>query len=74
MVLILGGVFDERDPGFAGATSSAYYVAAYFGVVLAAVGFIMLPVHLASYRERGLGIGPSSGGLRTARLYPLSGR
>jgi ABC-2 type transport system permease protein len=54
VVLILGGVFDEHDPGFAGATPSAYYVAAYFGVVLAAVGFIMLPVHLASYRERGV--------------------
>jgi ABC-2 type transport system permease protein len=54
VVLVLGGVFDDNDPGFAGVTPSAYYVAAYFGVVLAAVGFIMLPVHLASYRERGV--------------------
>lgn len=53
-VLILGGVFDPNDPGFGGAKPSDYYVAAYFGVVLAAVGLIMLPVHLASYRERGV--------------------
>ena len=53
-VLILGGVFDSGDTGFGGAVPSDYYVAAYFGVVLASVGFIMLPVHLASYRERGV--------------------
>ena len=54
VVLILGGVFDVNDPSFGGATPSDYYIAAYIGVVLAAVGFIMLPVHLASYRERGV--------------------
>jgi ABC-2 type transport system permease protein len=54
VVLVLGGVFGDNDPGFGGTRPSAYYVAAYFGVVLAAVGFIMLPVHLASYRERGV--------------------
>ena len=53
-VLILGGVFDSNDPGFGGATPSDYYIAAYISVVLAAVGFIMLPVHLAAYRERGV--------------------
>ena len=52
-VLILGGVFSEEDAvDFDGAVPSDFYVAAYFGVVIAAVGLIMLPVHIASYRER----------------------
>ena len=54
VVLIIGGVFDADDPDFGGARPSDYYVAAYFAVVLAAVGFIVLPVHLAAYRERGV--------------------
>ena len=33
---------------------SDYYVAAYIGVVIAAIGLVMLPVHLATYRERGV--------------------
>ncbi|HEX8803762.1 MAG TPA: ABC transporter permease, partial [Acidimicrobiales bacterium] len=53
-VLILGGVFDEDDPSFEGALPSDYYIAAYIGVVIAAIGLVMLPVHLASYRERGV--------------------
>ncbi|HLM29598.1 MAG TPA: ABC transporter permease [Acidimicrobiales bacterium] len=53
-VLILGGVFDEDDPNFEGALPSDFYVAAYIGVVIAAIGLVMLPVHLASYRERGV--------------------
>jgi ABC-2 type transport system permease protein len=53
-VLILGGVFDDDDPNFEGALPSDYYVAAYIGVVIAAIGLVMLPVHLASYRERGV--------------------
>ena len=53
-VLVLGGVFDDDDPNFEGALPSDYYVAAYIGVVIAAIGLVMLPVHLASYRERGV--------------------
>lgn len=53
-VLVLGGVFDVDDPAFEGAPPSDYYVAGYLGVVIAAVGLIMLPVHLAAYRERGI--------------------
>ena len=53
-VLILGGVFDDDDPNFEGTLPSDYYVAAYIGVVIAAIGLVMLPVHLASYRERGV--------------------
>jgi ABC-2 type transport system permease protein len=53
-VLVLGGVFEEGDPDFEGAAPSDYYVAAYIAVVIAAIGLVMLPVHLASYRERGV--------------------
>jgi ABC-2 type transport system permease protein len=53
-VVILGGVFDDDDPNFEGALPSDYYIAAYIGVVIAAIGLVMLPVHLASYRERGV--------------------
>jgi ABC-2 type transport system permease protein len=53
-VLVLGGVFDDDDPNFEGVLPSDYYVAAYIGVVIAAIGLVMLPVHLASYRERGV--------------------
>jgi ABC-2 type transport system permease protein len=53
-VLVLGGVFDDNDPNFEGALPSDYYIAAYIGVVIAAIGLVMLPVHLASYRERGV--------------------
>ena len=50
-VLILGGVFDDDDPNFEGALPSDYYVAAYIGVVIAAIGLVMLPVHLASLQR-----------------------
>jgi ABC-2 type transport system permease protein len=53
-VLVLGGVFDDDDANFEGALPSDYYIAAYIGVVIAAIGLVMLPVHLASYRERGV--------------------
>jgi ABC-2 type transport system permease protein len=53
-VVVLGGVFDDDDPNFEGALPSDYYIAAYIGVVIAAIGLVMLPVHLASYRERGI--------------------
>ena len=53
-VLVLGGVFDDDDPAFEGTLPSDYYIAAYFGVVIAAVGLIMLPVHIAAYREAGV--------------------
>lgn len=55
-VLVLGGVFgsDNDDSGFEFINPSHFYVAAYFGVVLAAIGLIMLPAHIASYRETGV--------------------
>lgn len=54
-MLIIGGSFGSSpDPDFAGARPSHWYVASYLTVVIAATGMIMLPVHLASYRERGV--------------------
>ena len=54
-MLIIGGAFGTSpDPAFAGQNPAHWYVASYFTVVIAATGLVMLPVHLASYRERGV--------------------
>ncbi len=54
-MLIIGGSFGtDPDPAFDGANPSHWYVASYLTVVVAATGLIMVPVHLASYRERGV--------------------
>jgi ABC-2 type transport system permease protein len=54
-MLIIGGSFGTKpDPGFANRNPAHWYVASYLTVVIAATGLIMLPVHLASYRERGV--------------------
>ncbi len=55
-VLVLGGVFgtDTNDSGFEFINPSHFYVAAYFGVVLSAIGLLMVPVRVAGYREQGV--------------------
>src|SRR5437764_15474725 len=54
-MLIIGGAFGTRpDPAFNGTNPSHWYVASYLTVVIAATGLVMLPVHLASYSERGV--------------------
>ena len=54
-MLIIGGAFGTvPDPAFDHTNPSHWYVASYLTVVIAAVGLVMLPVHLASYRERGV--------------------
>ncbi|MEM7342230.1 MAG: ABC transporter permease [Actinomycetota bacterium] len=55
-VLVLGGVFGTAtdDSGFEFVNPQHFYTAAYYGVVLCAIATIMLPVHLAGYRERGV--------------------
>jgi len=55
-VVVLGGVFgtETNDSGFEFVNPSHFYATAYFGVVLAAIGLIMVPTHVASYRERGV--------------------
>jgi ABC-2 type transport system permease protein len=54
-MLIIGGSFGTTpDPSFGGVNPSHWYVASYITVVIAATGLIMVPVHLAAYRERGV--------------------
>lgn len=54
-MLIIGGSFgSDPDPAFDGANPAHWYVASYLTVVIAATGLVMTPVHLASYRERGV--------------------
>ena len=53
-VLVLGGVFDEDDTGFEGALPSDFYVAAYFGVVIAAASATGLAEAAHTYEQRTL--------------------
>jgi ABC-2 type transport system permease protein len=54
-VLILAGVFgSEPDVDFGGVIPSEHYVVGYIGVVLASLGLVTLPTHLASHREHGV--------------------
>jgi ABC-2 type transport system permease protein len=54
-MLIIGGSFGTTPTvAFDGVNPSQWYVASYLTVVIAATGLIMVPVHLASYRERGV--------------------
>src|SRR6202042_2565098 len=54
-MLIIGGSFGTTpDAAFGWVNPAHWYVASYLTVVIAATGLIMMPVHLASYRERGV--------------------
>ncbi|MGI8807053.1 MAG: ABC transporter permease [Acidimicrobiales bacterium] len=54
-VLVLAGVFGQGpDPDFGGVAPSDHYLAGYVGVVLAALGLVTIPVHLATHRELGV--------------------
>jgi ABC-2 type transport system permease protein len=54
-MLIIGGSFGTEAGAHRFPVSPAHwYVASYFTVVIGATGLIMLPVHIASYRERGV--------------------
>ncbi|MEW6033963.1 MAG: ABC transporter permease [Chloroflexota bacterium] len=56
-LFVMGEVFGRNpaDPDvFRGVGAMDYYTPAYIGLVLAAIGVIALPAHLASYRERGM--------------------
>jgi ABC-2 type transport system permease protein len=55
VLLVLAGAFgSEPDADFGGVGGVDYYVPGYLGVVVAAIGLIGLPVHLAALRERGV--------------------
>jgi ABC-2 type transport system permease protein len=57
VLLVLGGIFrSERVTGgdYRNVLAMDYYVPGYIGLVIASIGMISLPVHLAAYRERGV--------------------
>jgi len=53
---VIGAVFTEpaRPDEFRGVGGQRYYLPAYIGLVTASIGLIVLPVHVAGYRERGV--------------------
>lgn len=53
-MLIIGGSFGTTPDEVFPVNPSHWYVASYFTVVIGATGLIMLPVHIASYREHGV--------------------
>ena len=54
-MLIIGGAFGTKpDRAFDYTNPAHWYVASYLTVVIGAIGLVMVPVHLASYRERGV--------------------
>src|SRR5258706_6096251 len=54
-MLIIGGSFGTTPTvAFDWVSPAHWYVASYLTVVIGAIGLVMLPVHLASYRERGV--------------------
>jgi len=57
VLVLLGGIFgnERMDEGsFAGIKMVEWYVPSYIALVVASIGTISLPVHLSSYRERGV--------------------
>lgn len=53
-MLIIGGSFGTTPDDTFPVNPAHWYVASYFTVVIGATGLLMLPVHIASYRERGV--------------------
>jgi ABC-2 type transport system permease protein len=53
-MIIIGGSFGTRADDAFPVNPTHWYVASYFTVVIGATGLIMLPVHIASYRGRGV--------------------
>ena len=54
LAVITGSFGSQPDPDFGGARPPDYYLASYIAVVIAAVGLLAVPVHVATYRERGI--------------------
>jgi ABC-2 type transport system permease protein len=55
MAEVFGNSVEGRDePAFRNVGAIDYYVPAYVALVIASIGLVSLPVHLASYRERGV--------------------
>lgn len=53
-MLVLGASFGTEPAHGFPVNPAHWYVASYLTVVIGAIGLIMLPVHIASYRERGV--------------------
>jgi ABC-2 type transport system permease protein len=73
VLLVLGQVFGNTpDPEapevWRGVGPMDYYVPGYVGLTIAAIGLIALPVHLASYRERGVLRRLRASGMRPATV------
>ena len=57
ILMVLGGIFRGHpihSGRYVGIRTMNYYLPGYIGLVLASLGTISLPVHLAGYRERGI--------------------
>lgn len=54
-VLVIAGAFGTHpSAAFENVKPSQWYVSSYFAVVIAAMGLVMVPAHVAGYRERGV--------------------
>jgi len=57
LLFVMGEIFgtvEGSDISFRGFDAMDYYVPAYFGLVAASIGVIMLPAHLTGYRQGGV--------------------
>jgi ABC-2 type transport system permease protein len=56
VLFVMGGVFGNtvNPEVYRGVGAMDYYIPAYFGLVMTAIGIVALPVHLTTYRERGV--------------------
>lgn len=56
MELVMGGVFgnDPNTGYYRGVGAMNFYMPAYVGLVIGALGLITLPTHIATYKERGV--------------------
>ncbi len=54
LLLVLVSVFGQESADAYGMPPSDYYASSYVAVVIAAIGLLAVPVHVATYRERGI--------------------
>jgi ABC-2 type transport system permease protein len=57
VLVLLGGIFGSQHmdgAAFTGLKMMDWYVPSYIGLVIASIGTVSLPVHLSTYRERGV--------------------